>query len=329
MKKRSLITGISGQDGSYLSEFLLEKEYEVYGLVRRSSNRPANLGRIAHILDRIILVEGDLSDQASLNDAVKEVEPDEVYNLGAQSFVAHSWKAPVYTADVTGLGTVRMLEAIRNSGLDIRFYQASSSEMFGNNTALPLNEESKFYPRSPYACAKVFAHYSTINYRESYGMFASCGILFNHESNRRGEEFVTRKISQGVARISLALKECTHLHLTLGNLEARRDWGYAKDYVEAMWLMLQQNAPDDYVIATGESHSVEDFVRAAFAEVRIENWEDYVEQDPRFIRPADVFNLVGDYSKAKEKLGWKPKMKFEKLVRLMVESDIEKLKRRA
>ena len=321
--KKVLITGCSGQDGSYLSEFLLEKGYEVYGLVRRSSNRPANLERIAHVLDRITLVEGDLSDQASLNDAVKEAEPDEVYNLGAQSFVAHSWKAPVYTADVTGLGAVRMLEAIRNSGLSwIKFYQASSSEMYGDNPELPLNEKSGFYPRSPYACSKVYAHYSTINYRESYDMFACCGVCFNHESNRRGEEFVTRKISQGVARISLGLEKS----ITLGNLEARRDWGFAGDYVRAMWLMLQQDEPKDYVVATGESHSVEEFVKVAFKVVGIENWKDFVKQDPKFMRPADVFDLVGDYSKARKKLGWKPKVKFEELVELMVKSDIEKLK---
>ena len=324
--KKALITGISGQDGSYLAEFLLEKGYEVYGLVRRSSNRPANLGRIAHIFDRIELVEGDLSDQASLNDAVKEVEPCEVYNLGAQSFVVHSWKAPVYTADVTGLGAVRMLEAVRNSGLDIRFYQASSSEMFGDNAELPLNEKSSFYPRSPYACSKVYAHYSTINYRESYGMFACCGVLFNHESPRRGEEFVTRKISQEVAKISLGLEE----NIKLGNLEAKRDWGYAKDYVEAMWLMLQQNdrvilGPEDFVVATGESHSIKEFVKVAFEVVGIEGWEDYVKQDPKFMRPADVPNLVGDYSKIKEKLGWKPKVRFEELVELMVKSDVETL----
>ena len=322
--KKALITGCSGQDGSYLAEFLLEKDYEVFGLVRRSSNRPANLERIAHILDRIVLVEGDLSDQASLNDAVKEAEPDEVYNLAAQSFVAHSWKAPVYTADVTGLGAVRMLEAIRNANLSyIKFYQASSSEMYGDNPELPLNEKSRFFPRSPYACSKVYAHYSTINYRESYGMFACCGILFNHESSRRGEEFVTRKISQGVARISLGLEE----YITLGNLEARRDWGYAADYVRAMWLMLQQDEPEDFVVATGESHSVEEFVKVAFEVVGIENWEDYVKQDSKFMRPADVPSLVGNYSNAKEKLGWKPKVRFEELVKMMVESDVEKLRK--
>jgi len=323
MGRRSLITGISGQDGSYLAEFLLEKGYEVYGLVRRSSNRPANLSRIEHILDKVTLLEGDLSDQASLNDAVKKAEPDEVYNLGAQSFVAHSWKAPVYTADVTGLGTIRMLEAIRNCDAgSIKFYQASSSEMYGNNNELPLNEGSRFYPRSPYACAKVYAHYSTINYRESYNMFACCGICFNHESDRRGEEFVTRKISQGVARISLGLEK----YIALGNLKAKRDWGFAGDYVEAMWLMLQQSKPEDFVIATGKGYGVEDFVKVAFRTIGIEDWKTYVRQDPKFMRPADVPSLIGNYSKAKKKLGWKPKVKFEELVRMMVESDVEKLR---
>lgn len=321
ISRRALVTGISGQDGSYLAEFLLEKGYQVFGLVRRSSSKPANLGRIAHILDKIVLIEGDLTDETSLNNAVREAEPDEVYNLGAQSFVSHSWKAPSYTADVTGLGVVRMLEAIRNYDTNIRFYQASSSEMYGNNAELPLNEESKFYPRSPYACAKAFAHYSTINYRESYGMHASCGICFNHEGPRRGEEFVTRKISQGVAKISLGLDD----HINLGNLGARRDWGYAKDYIEAMWSMLQQKEPEDYVIATGESHSVKEFVKVAFEVIRIEDWLKYVSKDTKFMRPVDVPDLVGDYSKAKEKLGWKPKMKFEELVRLMVETDVAKI----
>lgn len=322
-KKVALITGITGQDGCYLSKFLLSKGYEVHGIVRRSSSKPSNLWRLEEIgvLDEVGLIGGDLTDQASINNAVKEVDPGELYNLGSQSFVAHSWRSPTYTADVTGIGVVRVLEAIRNHNPEIRFYQASSSEMFGKAEQLPLNEKSPFHPRSPYACAKVFAHYSSINYRESYDMFAVCGILFNHESPLRGIEFVTRKIVDGVARIYLGLAK----KVSLGNLEARRDWGFAPDYVEAMWLMLQQKEPDDFVIATGEAHSVKELIEETFKVIGINNWEDYILQAPRYMRPADVPELKGDYSKARKLLGWAPKVRFKELAKLMTEAEIARL----
>jgi GDPmannose 4,6-dehydratase len=319
--KCALITGITGQDGSYLAELLLEKGYEVYGLVRRLST--PNISRIDHILDKINLVEGDLTDQSSLNSAMKEVQPDEVYNLAAQSFVGISWNQPVLTGDVTGMGAVRLLESVRHFCKNARVYQASSSEMFGKVQEMPQTENSKFYPRSPYGCAKVYAYWMCINYRESYNMHISNGILFNHESSRRGLEFVTRKITDGVARIYHDLSK----ELRLGNLDAKRDWGYAGDYVKAMWLMLQQEIPDDYVIATGESHSVKEFVELAFKEVGL-NWEDYVKVDPKLFRPAEVEYLVGDYSKAKRIFGWEPSIKFEELVKMMVKADVERRSKR-
>lgn len=316
--KKALITGITGQDGSYLAEFLLKKGYTVSGLVRRLST--PNVQNFQHISDQIKLIPGDLLDQASLADALIESEPDEVYNLAAQSFVKASWSQPVLTGEFTALGVTRMLDAIRQVNKKIRFYQASSSEMFGKVTETPQKETTRFYPRSPYGVAKVYGHYITVNYRESYDMFAVSGILFNHESPRRGLEFVTRKISNTVARISLGMKE----KLILGNLDSKRDWGFAGDYVEAMWMMLQQEKPDDYVIATGENHSVEEFVQKAFEIVGISNWQDYViANDPSFLRPAEVDYLIGDYSKAKEKLSWTPKTSFSDLVKIMVESDIE------
>ncbi len=319
--KRALITGITGQDGSYLAEFLLTKGYQVFGLTRRTSTM--NFERIEKIIDKIELVQGDLIDQGSLDAAIKEIQPDEVYNLAAQSFVPTSWNQPVLTGEVTALGVTRVLEAIRKVKPDARFYQASSSEMFGKVRQVPQNEKTPFYPRSPYGVSKVYGHWITVNYRESYDLFAVSGILFNHESPRRGLEFVTRKISYGVARIKMGLSK----KLVLGNLEAKRDWGYAPDYVQAMWLMLQQNKPDDYVIATGETHSVREFVQLAFGVVGINNWQDYVEQDPRFMRPAEVEMLVGDASKAKNKLGWRPKTSFEELVRIMVEADLKRLEK--
>jgi len=324
--KRALITGVTGQDGSFLAQFLLEKGYEVFGLVRRSSMQPSNFERLEKlgVKDKITLIDGDLLDQSSLNIAVKETEPDEVYNLAAQSFVSYSWKNPVYTADTSGLGVLRILEAIRNYDTGIKFYQASSSEMFGKGEKLPFNEHTRFYPRSPYGVAKIFGYYTTINYRESYNMFAVNGILFNHESEMRGVEFVTRKITQGVAKIHLGLKN----HISLGNLDAKRDWGYAPDFVRAMWLMLNREIPDDYVICTGESHSVREFVEKAFEVVGIRNWERYVKKDMRFMRPAEVPNLRGDFSKAKELLGWEPKVKFNELVRIMVENDLKLLEER-
>jgi len=320
MTKTALITGITGQDGSYLAELLLNKGYEIYGLVRRLST--PNMSRIEHIADRITLLEGDLTDQSSLNTAMQTAQPDEVYNLAAQSFVATSWNQPVLTGDVTGLGVIRVLEAIRHSSPDAKFYQASSSEMFGATSEVPQNEQTIFHPRSPYAMAKVYGYYSTINYRESYSMFACNGILFNHESPRRGIEFVTKKITDGVAKIYCALAK----ELRLGNMDAKRDWGFAGDYIEAMWLLLQQREPDDYVIATGESHSVREFVDQAFLTVGLD-WKDYVKVDERFMRPADVPELRGDSSKAREKLGWKPKTSFRELVEMMVKSDIDKYKR--
>jgi len=319
MAKSALITGITGQDGSYLAEFLFEKGYEVTGIIRRLST--PNLKRIEHILDKIELIEADMSDQGSLLNALKIAEPDEVYNLAAQSFVPTSWIEPVLTGDVTGLGAVRVLEAIRHTNEDIRFYQASSSEMFGKVNETPQNENTRFYPRSPYAIAKVYAYWATVNYRESYGLHASNGILFNHESPRRGIEFVTRKVTDGVARIHLGLAK----EIRLGNLDAKRDWGYAGDYVKAMWLMLQQETPDDYVISTGQTHSVRELVELAFKCVDIDNWEDYVKVDKRLYRPAEVHVLQGDSSKAREKLGWKPEVSFEELIKMMVEADIKRL----
>jgi len=322
MTKTALITGITGQDGSYLAELLLDKGYEVYGIVRRLST--PNITRIEHITDRITLLEGDLTDQSSLNVAMQTAQPDEVYNLAAQSFVATSWNQPVLTGDVTGLGTVRVLEAVRHFCPDAKFYQASSSEMLGAAEEIPQNEKTKFRPRSPYAVAKVYGYYATVNYRESYNMFCCNGILFNHESPRRGIEFVTRKITDGVARIHHGLAK----ELRLGNLDAKRDWGYAGDYVKAMWLMLQQKEPDDYVIASGKSHSVKEFVEEAFKEVDLD-WQEYVKMDERFMRPADVPELRGDALKAREKLGWKPETSFEELVKMMVRADMERYEKRS
>ncbi len=318
-KKKALITGITGQDGSYLAELLLEKNYEVYGLVRRLST--PNNARISGIIDKVNLVEGDLTDESSLNSLMREVRPDEVYNLAAQSFVGTSWNQPVLTGDVTGMGVVRLLEAVRYFAKNARVYQASSSEMFGKVSETPQNENTKFYPRSPYGCAKVYAYWMCVNYRESYNMHISNGILFNHESPRRGLEFVTRKITDTVAKIYLGKAT----ELCLGNLESKRDWGYAKDFVEAMWLMLQQKKPDDYVIATGEAHSIKEFVELAFDIVNLD-WKKYVKSDPKFFRPAEVDHLVGDSSKAKKIFGWEPKVKFKELAEMMVKADIERLK---
>jgi len=317
--KSALITGITGQDGSYLAELLLEKGYDVYGLIRRLST--PNISRIEHILSDVELVEGDLTDQSSITDAVHRLQPDEVYNLAAQSFVGTSWNQPVLTGDVTGLGVVRVLEGVRHSCPDAHVYQASSSEMFGKVHETPQNENTRFYPRSPYGFAKVYGYWACVNYRESYGMHVSNGILFNHESPRRGIEFVTRKISDGTVRIKLGLAD----ELRLGNLDAKRDWGHAADYVEAMWLMLQQEEPDDYVIATGETHSVQEFVELAFDAVGLD-WEKYVVVDPKFVRPAEVELLQGDASKAIRVLGWEPKVTFEELVTTMVDADMERLK---
>ncbi|WP_029214702.1 GDP-mannose 4,6-dehydratase [Kallotenue papyrolyticum] len=319
MKKRALITGITGQDGSYLAEFLLEQGYEVIGMIRRSST--VNFERIKHIQDRITLAPGDLMDEVSLIGLLREYRPTEVYNLAAQSFVQTSFSQPVFTGEVTGLGVTRLLDAIRIVDPEIRFYQASSSEMFGKVVEVPQRETTPFYPRSPYGVAKVYGHWITVNYRESYNLFACSGILFNHESPRRGLEFVTRKITHGVAQIKLGLAN----ELRLGNLEAQRDWGYARDYVKAMWLMLQQDQPDDYVIATGQTHSVRRFCEIAFGHVGLD-YRDYVVQDERFYRPAEVDLLVGDASKAREKLGWQPETSFEELVQMMVEADLKLLK---
>jgi GDPmannose 4,6-dehydratase len=321
MAKRALITGLTGQDGSYLAEFLLEQGYEVLGMVRRSST--VTFERIRHIQDRVELVQGDLLDQTSLLQLISDYRPHEVYNLAAQSFVPTSWSQPVFTGDVTGLGVTRMLEAVRVvEPKGIRFYQASSSEMFGKVREVPQRETTPFYPRSPYGVAKVYGHWIAINYRESYGMFVCSGILFNHESPRRGLEFVTRKVTHGAARIKLGLAD----ELRLGNLESRRDWGYAGDYVRAMWLMLQQDEPDDYVVGTGETHSVGELVEVAFATLGLD-WRQYVVQDPRFYRPAEVDLLVSDPSKAREKLGWEPQVRFEELVRMMAEADLKQLER--
>lgn len=318
MTKAALITGITGQDGSYLAELLLKKGYEVYGLVRRLST--PNMSRISHIADNIIFLEGDLTDQSSLNVAVQTAQPDEVYNLAAQSFVATSWNQPVLTGNVTGLGVTRILDAVKQFSSDAKFYQASSSEMFGNVEEVPQNEDTRFRPRSPYAIAKVYGFYTTVNYRESFDMFCCNGILFNHESPRRGIEFVTRKITDGVARIYHGKSK----ELRLGNLDAKRDWGYAADYVEAMWQMLQQDAPDDYVVATGSSHSVKEFVEMAFSSAGLD-WRDHVKTDERFMRPAEVPELRGDASKAREKLGWAAKTSFEELVEMMVRADVERI----
>ncbi len=318
--KRALVTGITGQDGLYLSELLLSKGYEVYGLIRGQNNPKADLVR--SVVPDVRLLNGDITDLSSLIRALSTSQPDEVYNLGAVSFVAYSWENARLTSDVTGLGVLNVLEATRlHAGPDlskIRFYQASSSEMFGKVQDVPQRESTLLWPRSPYGVAKVYGHYMTINYRESYGMHASSGILFNHESPRRGPEFVTRKITQAVARISLGLQES----VSLGNLDAKRDWGFAGDYVEAMWLMLQQEQADDYVVATGETHSIREFLEIAFAHVGIGDWQDKVLQDPRFLRPAEVDLLIGDPSKARERLGWQPKVGFEDLVRMMVDSDL-------
>jgi len=316
---KALITGVTGQDGSYLAEFLLEKGYEVIGMARRSST--INFSRISHFQDQITLVSGDLLDQGSLISILQEHSPEEVYNLAAQSFVPASWKQPVFTGNVTALGVTRMLEAIRTVDTSIRFYQASSSEMFGKVREVPQNEDTPFYPRSPYGVAKVYGHWITINYRESYGLHATSGILFNHESPRRGLEFVTRKVTDGVAKIKLGLAD----ELRLGNLDSRRDWGYAGDYVQAMWLMLQQPAPDDYVVATGETHSIREMCEAAFGCVDLD-WQEYVKQDPRFMRPAEVDLLVGDAGKARRVLGWEPRVSFRELVQMMVDADVALLR---
>jgi GDPmannose 4,6-dehydratase len=315
---KALITGITGQDGSYLADFLLEKGYDVVGMVRRSST--VTWERIEHIKDDIEIVQGDLHDQTSLLTTVKAAQPDEIYNLAAQSFVPTSWNQPTLTGEVTGLGVAKLLEVIRMVNPDIRFYQASSSEMFGKVMEVPQKETTPFYPRSPYGVAKVYGHWITVNYRESYDLFAVSGILFNHESPRRGLEFVTRKITDGVARIKLGLAD----KLALGNLDARRDWGYAKDYVHAMWLMLQHDKAEDFVVGTGETKSVREFCIAAFSHVGL-NYEDYVVQDPCFYRPAEVDLLVSDPSKAREVLGWTPTVMFEDLVSLMVEADLARL----
>ncbi len=315
-KKRALITGITGQDGSYLAELLLEQDYEVFGMVRRSST--VTFERIAHLQDKIATVQGDLLDQMSLIELLREYRPDEVYNLAAQSFVPTSFNQPVMTGEVTALGVTRLLDAIRVVNPEIRFYQASSSEMFGKVLEVPQRETTPFYPRSPYGVAKVYGHWITVNYRESYDLHASSGILFNHESPRRGLEFVTRKISHAVARIKLGLQD----ELRLGNLEAQRDWGFAGDYVRAMWLMLQQDQPDDYVVATGETHSVREFCEIAFGHVDL-NWEDYVVVDEKFFRPAEVDLLIGDPAKAQKVLNWTPEVSFEQLVTMMVTADLD------
>jgi GDPmannose 4,6-dehydratase len=327
--KRALITGITGQDGSYLAELLLSKGYEVHGIIRRTSS--FNTQRIDHIYTdrhfdetRLFLHFGDLTDSVALVKLLYELKPDEIYNLGAQSHVRVSFDVPESTGDIVGLGTQRILEAVRETGLAerVRFYQASSSEMFGKVQETPQSETTPFWPRSPYACAKAYAHYLTVNYRESYGLHASSGILFNHESPRRGETFVTRKITRAATRIKLGLQDA----LYLGNLDAQRDWGYAKDYVEMMWMMLQQDEPDDYVVATGETHSVREFVETAFGALDLD-WEKHVRYDKRYERPAEVELLVGDASKARERLGWEPKVRFPELVKIMIDADLELAKR--
>jgi GDPmannose 4,6-dehydratase len=319
MAKKALITGITGQDGSYLAELLLEKGYTVVGMVRRSSTE--NFERIQHLRNRIELVQGDLLDQWSLIHILETAQPDEIYNLAAMSFVPTSWSQPTLTGEFTGIGVTRVLDSMRLVCPKARFYQASSSEMFGKVREVPQTEQTPFYPRSPYAVAKVYGHYITVNYRESYNLFAVSGILFNHESPRRGLEFVTRKITDGVVRIKLGLADS----LPLGNVDSCRDWGFAGDYVRAMWLMLQQETPDDFVVATGESHSVREFCEIAFSHVGLD-WSKYVRQDPRFMRPAEVDHLFGDASKARRVLGWKPKVDFTGLIRMMVDADMERLK---
>ncbi|AFY69925.1 GDP-mannose 4,6-dehydratase [Thalassoporum mexicanum PCC 7367] len=328
-QKKALLTGVTGQDGSYLSELLLEKGYEVHGIIRRTST--FNTDRINHIYQdphlsdtKLFLHYGDLTDGTTLRKIIEQVEPDEIYNLGAQSHVRVSFDAPEFTVDTVGMGTLRLLEALRDfqqrTGQEVRYYQAGSSEMFGLVQAVPQTETTPFYPRSPYACAKVYAHWQTVNYRESYDLFACNGILFNHESPRRGETFVTRKITRAIARIVAGKQK----KLYLGNLDAKRDWGYAKDYVEAMWLMLQQEKPDDYVVATGETHSVREFLEVGFEYVGL-NWQDYVEIDPRYFRPAEVELLLGDPTKAKQQLGWEPKVTFRDLACIMVDADMQAL----
>ncbi|EAW34411.1 GDP-mannose 4,6-dehydratase [Lyngbya sp. PCC 8106] len=330
-RKRALITGITGQDGSYLSELLLAKDYEVHGIIRRSSC--FNTDRIDHIYKdphneeaRLFLHYGDLTDGTTLRRILEEVKPVEIYNLGAQSHVRVSFDSPEYTVDAVGMGTLRILEAIRDyqhrTGIEVRFYQAGSSEMFGKVQEVPQKETTPFYPRSPYACAKVYAHWQTVNYRESYDLFACNGILFNHESPRRGETFVTRKITRALARIAKGMQK----EVYLGNLDSKRDWGYAKDYVRAMWLMLQQDAPDDYVVATNETHSIREFLDVAFNYVNLD-WHDYVKFDERYLRPAEVELLIGDPSKAKQKMGWEPSVTFDQLVKLMVDADIQALEK--
>ena len=319
-QKTALITGITGQDGSYLAELLLKEGYRVVGMVRRTST--LNFHRLKHIQDDIEIVQGDLLDQMSLVDLLQEYEPDEVYNLAAQSFVPTSWKQPVLTGEFTALGVTRVLDAIRIVNPKIKFYQASSSEMFGKVQAVPQNESTPFYPRSPYGVAKVYGHWITVNYRESYDLFACSGILFNHESPRRGIEFVTRKVTMAAAKIKLGLQKDVHL----GNMDARRDWGFAGDYVRAMWLMLQQDSPDDYVISTGETHAVKELCQVAFDRVGL-NWEDHVVVDPKFYRPAEVDLLIGEPAKAKAKLGWEPKVSFKELVEMMVDSDLALIKK--
>ena len=318
MTKTALITGITGQDGSYLAEFLLDRGYKVIGMVRRSST--VNFGRIEQLQDRITLAHGDLLDQTSLIEIMREHRPDEVYNLAAQSFVPTSWKQPVLTGEFTALGVTRMLEAVRTAVPESRFYQASSSEMFGKVREVPQNEGAPFHPRSPYGVAKVYGHWITVNYRESYDLFACSGILFNHESPRRGLEFVTRKVTHGAAMIKLGMSG----ELRLGNLESRRDWGYAGDYVKAMWQMLQSDTPDDYVVGTGKTHSVRELCEAAFGHLDL-NWQDYVVQDPEFYRPAEVDLLVSDPSKVRKQLGWAPEVSFEELIEMMVEADLTRL----
>lgn len=329
MTKTALISGITGQDGSFLAELLLEKGYDVYGIIRRSSS--FNTDRIDHLYQdphergtRLRLVYGDLNDSSSLNTILRQVQPDEIYNLGAQSHVRVSFDIPEYTGEVSGIGAVRLLEAIRESGMRPKFYQASSSELYGRVVETPQTETTPFHPRSPYACAKAYAYYITINYRESYGLFACNGILFNHESERRGETFVSRKITRAATRIKCGLQN----KLYMGNLDARRDWGYARDYVEAMWMMLNSEEPDDYVIATGEAHSVREFLEKTFAYLDLD-WQEYVEIDSRYFRPAEVDLLLGDYSKARRKLGWEPKVTFDELVKLMVDYDLKLAKHEA
>jgi GDPmannose 4,6-dehydratase len=326
--KKALITGITGQDGSYLAELLLDKGYEVFGIVRRSSS--FNTDRIDHLYRdphesgvRLRLIYGDLNDASSINHVVRTVQPDEIYNLGAQSHVRVSFDVPEYTAEASGLGCVRLLEAIRESGLRCRFYQASSSELYGKVVETPQRETTPFYPRSPYACAKAYAYYITVNYRESYGMHASNGILFNHESPRRGETFVTRKVTRAAAHIKYGLQD----KLFIGNLDAKRDWGFAGDYVEGMWMMLQQDEPADYVLATGETHSVRELLEVAFSTLELD-WKKYVEIDPRYFRPAEVDLLLGDASKAQKVLGWRPRVGFQELIKMMVEADVELVKTR-